>query len=254
VQKTWFALSMIATCSAACFALSAHSRPSLGNESSAQVSSPSNAPVHQSLSSFSALRHQVLNEIAGAQTRIWLVTDYLTDGEIVSALYLAQYRRLDVQVLLGREKSRSYMSRLDYLRTQNISVFLKPEEFPFKNPTAMIVDERLIFVDAPLNFMDDNRNFNWSVATSTIRNQFVSAFRAATSQRIPAIPRPIPQVGRGQNQISSSPGASGSGAASFNYDRGSRQTAAPEGLPTRLPGETIWQRRQREQVEKSVNQ
>src|SRR5688572_28404829 len=79
-----------------------------------------------SFTTFAELRAYMLDAISGASKRIWLTTDYLTDGEIVSALYVARYRKLDVQVLFGRAKANFYMSRLAYLKNQNIPVFLQP--------------------------------------------------------------------------------------------------------------------------------
>src|SRR5690348_2584680 len=73
------------------------------------------APTTKRYETFSDLRADVLDLISAATQRLWLTTDYLTDGEIVSALYIAQYRKLDVKVLLGRAKANVYMSRLNYL-------------------------------------------------------------------------------------------------------------------------------------------
>ena len=78
---------------------------------------------------FSALRHRLLETIAGARQRVWLTSEYLTDGEIVTALYLAHYRKLDVKVLLGRVKAQSPLSRLNYLKQQKVPVWLLPDSF-----------------------------------------------------------------------------------------------------------------------------
>src|SRR4051812_1521271 len=78
----------------------------------AQTPAQAGCAAPRRFESFSDLRNEVLDYISGATQRIWLVTPYLTDGEIVSALYVAQYRKLDVKVLLGRGKANSYMSRL----------------------------------------------------------------------------------------------------------------------------------------------
>src|SRR5262249_22068141 len=69
---------------------------------SAQVSEPQSSKEDIRVSdfdSFGKLRLEVLNLIGQSKTRIWLTTDYLTDGEIVSALFVARYRKLDVKVL-----------------------------------------------------------------------------------------------------------------------------------------------------------
>ena len=42
---------------------------------------------------FDELRHNILELIGSGRKRIWLLTDYLGDSEIASALFLANYRK-----------------------------------------------------------------------------------------------------------------------------------------------------------------
>jgi hypothetical protein len=106
-------------------------------QEAAEVQEPKEDIRISDFDSFSKMRFEVLNLVGAAKTRIWLVTDYLTDGEVVSALFLARYRKLDVKVLLGKKKAYSYMSRLGYLRQQNIPVYIKPNNFPSGYPTQV---------------------------------------------------------------------------------------------------------------------
>ena len=51
---------------------------------------------------FEELREEVLQIISKSQKRIWLTSDFLTDGDIVTALYFAKVRKPHVFVLLGQ--------------------------------------------------------------------------------------------------------------------------------------------------------
>lgn len=150
----------------------------------------------KTIASFADLRAEVLDAISGASKRVWLVTDYLTDGEIVSTLYLAQYRKLDVQVLLGRGKANHYMSRLSYLKNQNIPVFLKPDTFKPGHPTALLTDDRLLLIDGELDFLAKVRQYTASIAPADRREAFQAAFASAANLRVPAIPHQMPLVGK----------------------------------------------------------
>ena len=78
---------------------------------------------------FASFRQEILNLVGTAQTRIWLTTDFISDGEIVSALYLGKYRKLDVLTMLGKKKANSYMSRLNFFKAQGMDVYMRPQDF-----------------------------------------------------------------------------------------------------------------------------
>lgn len=207
--------------------------------------------------SFSALRNGLLDVVSRSTKRVWLTTDYLTDGEIVSALYIAQYRKLDVKVLLSRPRANGYMSRLNYLKNQNVPVFIRPDNFRISKPTAILCDDNLVYVDSELDFLTRKRSFVMSAGSSDDSHSYSEAFATAAGQMIPAVPHPLPLVGRAGNPNWHAPGAGGKrlppihnnysapmgpgeGGAAYIYDNA--RTAKPPGVPDRLPRETILQR------------
>jgi hypothetical protein len=211
--------------------------------------------VPRAVSSFAEVRSAVLDSIAGATRRIWIVTEYLTDGEIVSALYVAQYRKLDVQVLLGRGRSNAYMSRLSYLKNQNIPVYLRPEAFKPAQPTGVLTDDQLTWVDGDLDFLSRVRKFNLTTATPQDRETFTKAFADAAGLKVPAVAAPIPLVGRGNAkgvpqaysgprpdpQLPASSTASG-GAGGDAYYYGRTSAPRPSDVPAKLPKGVKWEK------------
>lgn len=206
-----------------------------------------NAGQRKAFSSFADLRAEVLDVIGAATGRIWLVTDYLTDGETVSALYIAQYRKLDVKVLLGRGKANHYMSRLNYLKNQNIPVYLKPDGFkvPGGGATAVIADGTLLTVDGELDFLAKYRKFNLAYGTAGEAQAAAQAFATALDMKVPAVPNATPLVGKPNPNGSiyaAPPVANFSGtdtSGAFRYDR--KAEKRPEGVADKLPRSPKWQ-------------
>jgi hypothetical protein len=186
-----------------------------------------------------------------------LTTDYLTDGEIVTALYVAQYRKIDVRVLLGRAKASSYMSRLSYLKNQNIQVYLRPDGFKPQTATTILSDDKLIEIDGELDFMSKYKKFNLTLAEPASAQAYATAFGTAAAQQIPANQRALPLVGR---QRTPWPSADSSAApttpvrsrlpapephidssdeqAAYIYNR--KPMPRPDGVATKLPKELKW--------------
>ena len=198
------------------------------------------------MENFGDLRNEILNSIGGATKRIWLASEFLSDGEIVSALYVAQYRKVNVQVLLGRGKSNSYMSRLNYLKAQNIPVYLKPPSMRGGPATALLTDDSLITVNGELDFLARNRRFDLSVANAAEAAKFEAEFATAVQQGIPARASALPLVGRAKNEGKYVPQPMTSRAASTldadgAYRYGKVREARPTGVPEKLPKATILQ-------------
>jgi len=213
----------------------------------------------RSFTSFADLRGVLLDQISGATHRIWLATEYLTDGEIVSALYIAQYRKLDVQVLLGRAKANSYMSRLNYLKNQNVPVFLRPASLKLKHPTALLLDDQLYWIDGELDFLARYRKFTLVPATSEEQQRFAAAFAKAAHMKLPAVPRALPLVGHAHRRPAHhsagylAPPAphydANDGSDAYTYSR--RPTPRPEGVAAKLPKATKLEQRERTWTPKS---
>ena len=232
-------------------------------------------PASVTLDGFSQVRQEVMGLIGMASRRIWLSADYLTDGDVVSGLYLAQYRKLNVQVLLGKKKANAYMSRLGFLKNQNIPVFLRPESF-VTAPTAILVDDRLLTIDGDLDFRANYRKFTVTLASVADAQAFEAGFSKAANVGIPARAEPVPLVGRDSGGRSPSyRGATSSASASSDDDGSTRGQAvrmgkryrppmgsakyskdelegsfdysyrdkkAPDGVPRKLPKEPLYQK------------
>ncbi len=207
------------------------------------------APVYtKTVDSFNELRREIVEMFGSAEKRIWMVTDYLSDGDIVSSLYIAKYRKTQVQVLLGKEKANHYLSRLNFLKKQNIPVFLKPKDFPFSYPTQILIDQKLILIDSELDFKTRRGKFVITYANESLRNQYQETFAQALNLSLPAKARKLPLVGnprpygrRYRGQPSYSPPIQSKDGA-YIYSRG--RQPRPQEVPKRLPGKTIWQKKQ----------
>lgn len=193
---------------------------------------------------FADLRADLLNAIGGATSRVWISTSYLTDGELVSSLYIAQYRKVDVAVLLGKSKANAYMSRLNYLKNQNIPVYLRPEHRA--GPASQILcDGQLYEVDGELDFMTHYKHFTLTRADAAATAAFSKTFAEDINKKVPAIAAPIPMVGHvNPNTATMRNGGTraprwiphynmedGSGA----YTYGGRSPPRPDDVPAKLP-------------------
>ncbi len=202
---------------------------------------------------FDDLRHNVLNLLSSGKKRIWLLTDYLTDGDIVSALFLAKYRKVDVKVFLGQSKLNSYMSRLNYLKAQNVPVFERPEH-GYIAPTILLIDQRLFTISRDLNALARGGPAQLVQASPNELATFVTWFKDVVNNPISVEPKPLPSVGRagGSGKPASrvkasweSPAVSsyeGEGDGSYNYDRSGLTRRTPDGVSTKLPRTLRWQK------------
>jgi hypothetical protein len=200
---------------------------------------------------FHNLRFEMLNLIGGAAKRVWLVTDFLSDSDIVSALFVAQFRGLDTRVILGRKRARHPLSRLPFLQQQKIPTFIDMEGWPRPFKSALLTDHGLIFME---NSLDPQlRNVKLpppNKANRSERLSFVSYFKGITSTTKKPRYQPLPAVGRargGRRRTSSRANPStfsnndvGNG---YNYNRTRHNKKAPSGVPTRLPRRTVKQQR-----------
>lgn len=212
---------------------------------------------------FPKLRHEVLEVISGATERVWISTDYLTDGEIVSALFLALYRKLDVQVLLGRQKANGYMSRLNYLKNQKVPVFLKPHNYKTKHLTGVLADNRLMYTNANLNFMAKYKQFTATFPDPDEVVRFTNDFVKAAGLQIKAYARPVPLVGRPRYQNSKrstvsraqlprtvpSYQRSDQSTGAYTYDKADRNR--PAYMPSKLPKDTKWEKKMQDEAQRN---
>lgn len=191
------------------------------------------------LDAYPALRHTMMETISMARQRLWLATDFISDGDVVTGLYLAQYRKLEVRVLLGRAKANSPLSRLSYLKNQKIPVNLMPAGFKSPAPTALLADDTLYFADSDLDSYAPVRKVRVSRASPDETKKFLAQFEGAASLGIAAEARPLPLVGkpspRGKvyGSEGESPYNTPQGGDTYRYGR--KPHPRPPGVPDKLP-------------------
>ncbi len=205
--------------------------------------------------SFHQFRDHLLQLIGAAERQIILSTKFLTDGDISSALYLAQYRKVEVRVLLGRRQVNSYLSRLRYLKAQNIPVYLIPPNFPFQDPTTVLIDNRLFRASVELNSLQKTRAARLQELSPKWIASFVKAVKESIRSGYTANPTPLPMVGRkpGPRPYRGQPSIhkpyAGEADGSYNYDRSYSPGKAPAGIPTRLPKTPLFKKSQAPQIQ-----
>lgn len=213
---------------------------------------------------FADAKAAVLDQISLAKSSIQLYTELLTDGDIVSSLYLAKFRKVDTIIMLGAAQANSYLSRLRDLKKQDVPVYLAPGDFPRTPRTAIIVDNNdPLFLDVTLDYRAHGSRFTLKQMSGVEGKQYRESFAAAVGRNIvPVGSSSLPQVGKARYQ--SSPGRPGlpsrptfparrynpshpeaQGAYRYQYKRGD----VPSYVPKTLPKETIWQRKKREKEE-----
>lgn len=187
----------------------------------------------KSTANFDDLRHNILELIGSGRKRVWLLTDYLSDGEIASALFLAKYRNLDVKVYLGRGQVNASGSRLPYLRGQGVPTYLRPRT-GYTTPTLLFVDSRLYGFTRDMNTLQRLGTAEIIQASPADVKAFVSWLREVMENPEIAYPRAF-RGGRTPKEP-----FQGDSEGSYNYDRRSSRQKAPQGVPRELPRIPKW--------------
>lgn len=201
------------------------------------------------VSNFQQLRSLVTDLIGRAESRIILMTDFISDGDISSALFLAKYRQVKTVVFLGPRKMNRYLSRVRYLKAQNIPVFVRPSYGSFKDPTLLLIDRRLYRISRDLDVLKSSLEADVQQAHPTWVPRFEAEIVRALKNTKQAIPKPLPMVGRPRHHPRTRQKVTrpyrGEGDGSYNYDRSTASgRSAPVGVPTKLPKATVFQKRQ----------
>ncbi|SMF34561.1 hypothetical protein [Pseudobacteriovorax antillogorgiicola] len=232
-------------------ASSRHSMAATSSPRAPQVPQKTPGPAQESFSDFKSLRARLLNLIGSAQKRVILVSDFLTDGDISSALYLAKYRKVNVNVLLGKRKANRYLSRVRFLNQQGISVSHRPLSLPIKAPTVLLVDNQLYTVTRDLDVLRPEMGSTLSQVAPAPMNEFLKALIAAFKNQRSLRSTPLPQVGRPRRHKAVSQRYPKPYRVNpdrgYNYDR-YRPAAKPDNVPTRLPKDTVYQKRQKQKI------
>ncbi len=194
---------------AAAFAAAA---PTPTNIPAPQIPIPNPGFNFKSTANFDDLRHNILELIGTSRKRVWLFTDYLTDGEIASALFLAKYRNLDVKVYLGRDLLSAPQSRFPYLRGQSVPVYLRPRN-GYTVSTLLMVDQHLYGFNRDLNGFNRVGGADILQASPADVKAFVGWLRDIMEN--PEIAYPKPRKG---GYTPKEP-FQGDSEGSYNYDR-----------------------------------
>ena len=197
---------------------------------------------------FKSLRSKVLNLIGSSRKRVILVSDFLTDGDISSALYIAKYRKVKVNVLLNKKKANKYLSRVRFLNQQGIPVSYRPRNISIKNPTLLLVDNRLYKISRDLDVLRPDISSTMVQASPKGLNIFLKSLIKIFKNHKGIRTTPLPKVGRprrnqGYTTRTRKP-YKGNRDGSYNYDR-SRPSPRPNNVRATLPKSTVFQKKQR---------
>ena len=118
-----------------------------------QIPQPSPKYSKVKFANFNALKKSVLGLISSSRERIVLISDFLTDGDISAALYLAKYRKVKVNVFLSKKNANRYLSRVRFLNQQGISVNYRSKTLKPYYPTTILIDSKLYNISRDLNVL-----------------------------------------------------------------------------------------------------
>ncbi len=213
----------------------------------------------QEFNSFADAKAYLLNQISAANESVQLYTEFLTDGEFISSLYLAKFRKIKTTVLLNPGQANHFLSRLRDLKKQEIDVYFSPRNFPRAPKTALLIDQnRVLFFDAALDYQTRGQRFIISELKAPEAALYRTTFADAVAQSIePKSIWALPSVGRSRPQASPAvnnrrnlpvqryqsnhPETQGA----YHYQT-NRNAPIPTNIPRQLPKETIWQKKQRD--------
>lgn len=172
--------------------------PSRLTQAFAQTSNASDQePIRQEFRDFQSFRTELLAKIGSATKRVWIATDFLSDAEIVSSLFIAQYRKVNISVLLGKDRATNILSRLNYLKQVNIPVALRPKDFYTKIPSLILIDNSIFGISTILDSSTrSSSKITLELLSSSSLPDFESKFTAAAQLQNAPKMAPLPQVGR----------------------------------------------------------
>jgi hypothetical protein len=249
---------------------------------SAQTPGADAASQQSQFDDFRALRADLTAQIGGAGKRVWIITDFMTDADIVSSLYIAQYRKVQIKVMLGKEKAANILSRLNYLRQVNIPTGIRPRALLPGHSTVIVIDDNAFSISTPLDYMTKVKKLTKSKLPAGDFAVLESAFQSLDQNAPLPEATPLPQVGRaakrhkspaqeptatgrpiqtGQAQPLPEPEQPRSGASKTgdsgdkpsgtlmsngSYRYRATKDKPSNGIPTKLPKTTIFQQREME--------
>jgi len=221
---------------------------------------------------YAEVRSEILNMISGAGRRVWISSEMLSDSDIAAALLVAQFRRLDVQVMIGPKGNSEPLSRVPNLVQQGINAFVRPRNLAMRFQTAIITDERMVWVDASLDpyvmrgmvavepagdqeRMAHEQAFGVPADNKVRASSKVSNKRVGRQRNVAVIDAAPAQPATSTKYVPSNVGEIKTETIGgvYNYNRTRHDRKPPDGISAKLPGMTIRQRRDRDDVKPSGN-
>ncbi|NRA63749.1 MAG: hypothetical protein HRU19_04655 [Pseudobacteriovorax sp.] len=207
----------------------------------------------QSFVNYAGLRANILSKIGSAKKTVILITDFLTDGDISSSLYLAKYRKVRVLVYLGGPKLNFYLSRVKFLKRQGITVMVRPNLVGFSEATILITDNRVYRINRDLDTLKPNKPSKMVLGSPKYNRRLFEALSKAP-KNANIVPRPYQRAGNPRGRSAGSGWGSpyrGDRSGTYNYDRGAPQRR-PDNVPKVLPKVPLYQKETAPVVEETV--
>lgn len=213
---------------------------------------PSPSMADENYDNYANFIQRLMNMIGNAEEKVFLRTEYLSDGNIVMALNLAKFRDVDVKVVVHKKKARYYMSRYSTLRKHNIPTVVSSGQWA--HPSSIMVDDMLFEINTPLDYKTRTRYFRVSETNAEIAKTFERSF--SSGLKFPTYHnssvKKSPQKTTRNNGSSpntwsrSSSKSHPSNSTAGNEDESvytysNKKKDAPEGIQTKLPRKTKWQ-------------
>ncbi len=228
------------------------------------------AKTEKFVGDYAEVRAEILNLISGAGRRVWVSTEMFSDSDIAAALLVAQFRRLDVQVMIGPRGNNEPLSRVPNLAQQGINSFVRPKQLFMRFPTAILTDERMVWVDASLDpylirgmvavepageqeRMAHEQAFGVPADNKVRASTKVSNKRVGRQRNVAVIDAAPVQPASNSKYVPSNVGEikTETNGGVYNYNRTRHDRRPPDGVSGKLPVMTIRQRRDREDVKPS---
>ena len=135
------------------------------------------AIADRKFNSFDGLRDALLAEIAAAKRRVWLISEFVSDHDIALSLYIAKFRKLDVQVILGRERLAGFLSQHRYLTSHQVPLKVMAGVY---RPTLLVCDKKVLRINSDLDLLSEQRSFSVTRVLAKHFKQFDSLIENAS--------------------------------------------------------------------------
>lgn len=131
------------------------------------------AAVTVSFPKFTPLKDYVIEKIAEAESRIYLLTYELTSTDIATALILASFRGVTVRVLVNRSGIHSIYSRYRYLKKNEVNIRMAAfkSNYPY---SIIIIDEKTYKFHGHLSKKFIKSNYNLEILAEKKTTTFFS--------------------------------------------------------------------------------